>query len=457
MNKVKQTGLWLGALLLGSFLIACDEGGGTEPVPPPDDPSSSSGTIIDLSSSTDAGNPGNSFIGVGANPAIIDTWYEGWKTKYFVTLADDINSGSSDQYNNIFAGTGMNPGRIKWDGTSNGCNKAAGNCSVSEGIGYGMLISMFQDDWVVFNALYEYTSGFLSVFNASGEAPNLMYWITDSFNDYKDISAATDADLDIATSLILAAKKLEAVDPGLANTYRTWALKVANSVWDYLIMGNCNSGYLVCSGNSAMWYPPAKDPELDGIFNLSYFSPVAYRLFATIDPAHNWQAVIDANYAYMQQVQATGAGLLPDWSNAAGVAALAPNGTSAQSYDTYDKEALRIAWRIAWDYHWFGAPEAKAVLDKMANFIVTYTGGNVGSLPANLFKMDGSLNMARRPQGYAHLGSYCLMGVASYPDWYAACQATFNNSGWNASYGYYTQILQLMFGQLMNGKYQNPF
>jgi endo-1,4-beta-D-glucanase Y len=51
-------------------------------------------------------------------------------------------------------------------------------------------------------------------------------------------------------------------------------------------------------------------------FNLSYFAPVAFRLFQMVDPAHDWNAVITANYNYMKTAQNLGVGLVPDWSDA---------------------------------------------------------------------------------------------------------------------------------------------
>ncbi|MDR1760417.1 MAG: hypothetical protein LBR60_07825 [Fibrobacter sp.] len=453
MNKMKRTGLWFCALLLFFFLAACDNDGGT--MPPIPGSGSSSETVIN-SSSSGGSIPGHSFIGVGANPTMIDSWYLEWKARWYVTYEDDLDKGLIlDPVYNIFTYNGLSPARIKWDGTSNGCSMIKGECTVSEGIGYGMLISLFQGDIEVFHRLYQFAMGMMT-YSTSG-TNRLLYWISDSFNGSKDGSAATDADLDIAAALILASMKYRADAPAVADEYLGWAKEVANSLWNQLVEGNCNANYLVCSGNSAMWFPPAKDSQRDGIFNLSYFSPVAYRLFAMVDPAHNWQAVIDANYDYMIKVQATGAGLLPDWSNQAGEAAPAPNGTSAQSYNAYDKEALRIGWRIAWDYYWFGDAKAKQVLDGMANFVVGFTGGDVSKIPEKTFLIDGTVSPTRTVIVNAHLGSYCLMGSASYSDWYAACQAAFNGKGWNSSYGYYTQILQLMFGQLMNGKYQKPF
>ena len=105
-----------------------------------------------------------------------------------------------------------------------------------------------------------------------------------------------------------------------------------------------------------------------------------------------------------------------------------------------------------------GTPDAKLVLDKMAGFIVPQiTTFAVSSMPSKAFvTTDGSVSKAST-QAVAHLGSYCLMGVASYAEWYQNCVNGFNAEGWNTSYSYFTHILQMMFAQLINGKYVKPF
>lgn len=412
-------------------------------------PSSSSIQVIPSSSSVAVQN---SFIGLGANATLVDEMYVQWKAKYLTTLQEDIAAGyTTNNKAEWFVNNAPTALRIKWNGSSNGCSSAQQDCTVSEGMGYGLLIALFQNDWDTFNKLFLYV--YNSVTRDYGNTGSyMMPWIMESFSEYKDLSAATDADLDIATALILAYFKLASVSPDLASVYLSHAMNIINSIWDDVIMGLCNQNYLVCSGNSSMWY------SAPVVFNLSYFSPVAYRLFQVVDPNHDWNAVINANYAYMKTAQNIGVGLTPDWSDATGSPVLSPNGSSTNSYNTYGKESVRTSWRIAWDYYWFGTPEAKEVLDKMASFIVPQiTTFTAKTIPQKTFvTTDGSASKSAI-QGVAHLGSYCLMGVASYAEWYQNCVIGFNAEGWNTSYSYFTHILQMMFTQLINGKYVKPF
>lgn len=436
------------SILAVSLFSAC----GDDPVSPenndPQVSSSSTGVLPSSSSSTKS-----SIIGLGANPALVDSWYPQWKAKYIATLQDDIAAGivTAAQAEWFLNHNAAGAARVKWNGSSSGCNAATQNCTVSEGIGYGMLITLFQEDWETFHGLYLYNYGGLTRDQGS-LGSYMMPWIFDSFFTFNDPSGATDADLDIASALVLAYFKLSPIAPDLANLYLAHAQKVIKSIWDEVVMGLCSQNYLVCAGNTNMWY---KEPVT---FNLSYFSPVAFRLFSIVDPAHDWNAVITQNYAYMKRAQALGVGLVPDWSDVTGAPKVSPNGSSANSYNTYGKESVRTAWRIAWDYYWFESPDAKEVLDKMATFIMPqFTAFSLAGVPNKTFKTTDGTPSVGSTQGIAHMGSYCLMSAASNPEWYQACVTGFNAEGWNSSFSYFTHILQMMFGQLMNGKYVSPF
>ena len=62
-----------------------------------------------------------------------------------------------------------------------------------------------------------------------------------------------------------------------------------------------------------------------------------------------------------------------------------------------------------------------------------------------------------------YLASYCLMGMAgANNDWLNSCAALFNENGTvprasTFSFKYYSHTLQMLMGQLLNGKFQRPF
>lgn len=320
-------------------------------------------------------------------------------------------------------------------------------CTVSEGIGYGMLITLFENDWEAFNRLWVYSQAYRNSLYASGKG--LMPWLTASFSyDIGDVSSATDADLDIATSLVIAYYKTG------NSAYLTDALTLISAIWEYEVN---KSNYLIYSGDTPMWTTVA-----DPVYNLSYFSPVALRLFAMVDPNHDWTAVLNAEYAFMQNVQAAGTGVFPDWVNGSGVATNPNNNSADKTYWTFNKESVRIPWRIAWDYYWFQDERAAGVLNTLNAFISAKSGGDPTSMAlATLYSYNPAVgaditNGTKVSEQW--LGAWCLTGMAGATAWLDACTNHFNTQPMQTSAGsYYTNILQVMYSQLLNGLFTKPF
>lgn len=381
--------------------------------------------------------------------------YNSWHDFHFVSKEAEAAyypSIASD-YSYVFKDNGP-VGRVIWSQQASGYYKSVcavedatrpemkyRGCTVSEGIGYGMLLTYFQGDEEAFKSLWNYSRGMRAYFSTP-----LTPWITYSFHYQQiDVSSATDADLDIATSLILMHYKTGAQE------YLADALTIINAIWEEEIQ---QPNLLILSGNTSMW-------TMDPTYNLSYFSPVALRLFAAVDPNHNWNGVLDAMYAYMKQVQDAGTGVFPDWSDASGAAKKAPNGSSNQTYWRFDKESVRIPWRIAWDYYWYQDDRAKAILDKLNSFIVGKSGGDPSSAALGT---NYSWNLTAGPDKEGNgvpsqwLAAWCLTGISGNADWLNSCTSAVNaKMPTNNGSSYFPDILLGMYSQLLNGLYVRPF
>jgi endo-1,4-beta-D-glucanase Y len=320
-------------------------------------------------------------------------------------------------------------------------------CTVSEGIGYGMLIAAMQNDEPTFITLWNYSRGFRAYNNNQPLTP----WITFSFTFNEiDLGSATDADLDIATSLILMYLKT------LNVAYLNDALVIAGGIWDHEVKDN-----LLLSGDTRMW-DGTKGPI---VYNLSYFSPVALRLFAKYDTAHNWTAVLDAMYTYMATIQAKGTGVFPDWSTATSSVNppndAAGNEKSGFTYYTFNKESVRIPWRIAWDYYWFQDPRAFTVLQTLNQFIVAKSAGdpNSAALAVN-YSWDPSLgpdNTRNTAVPSQWLAAWCATGIGTNTQWLESCTKALNGKTVsNTASSYFPDILLVMYSQLLNGQYTRP-
>lgn len=454
-------------------LAACgdDSSSGSTPVIPdvPGDPNSGVvDTPVDPGATTPT-TPGATTPSVNyaplaatANATYPAAIYAAWKPYHFVTLEDEsvYYANLAGEFGYVFANF-MPAGRVIWSNQNTGgykfqCQNEESSlspmkyrgCTVSEGIGYGMLLTYFNGDDDAFVRLWNYSRGFRD-YNSLKLTP----WITMSFMyNQIDNSSATDADLDIATSLILQYYKT-----GL-DAYLADALVIASAIWDKEVEPN---KLLLMSGDTEMWH------TADPTYNLSYFSPVALRLFAKVDPTHNWAGVLDNMYAYMATVQAGGTGVFPDWSNTAGVAVNPPNGAAGNekagyTYHTFNKESVRIPWRIAWDYYWFQEPRALAVLKGLNDFIVAKSAGDPSSLA---LATQYSWNLSVGPDYTKNssvptqwLAAWCATGIGANQAWLDKCTPLVNaiTPGNNGS-SYFSDILLGLYSGLLNGAFVRPF
>lgn len=448
------------AAAIALFVAACSDDSSS-------DPSTSGAT--DQGTTPDQQTPGSQLtpspvaLAAGANPAYTANVYNEWKPFHFVTMEDEsvYYANIASDFNQIFANY-QPVGRVIWQNgksTSLKCvNEGSTNpqlknraCSVSEGTGYGILLAYANNDLDAFNRIWNYSRG-LRAYNNSKFIP----WLTLSFSwDILDDASATDADIDVATGLILMYYKSG------NQSYLEDALSLITAIWDEEINP---INLLIRSGNTAMWNGKSGKEE---VYNLSYFSPVALRLFAAVDANHNWNGVLDAMYAYMAKIQAAGTGVLPDWSNADGIAVNPPNNSAGQTDATYtwfkfDKESVRIPWRIAWDYYWYQEPRALDILSKLNAFIVAKSGGDPTSLalgttyswdPTKVDKEKVATTISTQ-----WLGAWCATGIGINPTWLEQCTAAVNaKEPSNTASSYFSDILLGLYSALLNGAFVRPF
>ena len=473
--------------LVGSafFLGAC--GGDTSPSAPVNNPvysstvlpTSSSAYIPGPTSSTPVPVSSSAVVPTSSTPAPSPTAYPAlapsanvtygtgdyalWKSFHFTTYEQEITTypNLAAEFNVVFPTADLLPaGRVVWssqtgyyksycsDNTTPVPAMKTRACTVSEGVGYGMLLAYFNGDDDTFIRLWNYTRGFRAYSNTK-----LMPWITQSFHWTEvDNSSATDADEDIATALILMYYKT-----GNA-AFLQDALTFVNAIWDLEVN---KTTLLIYSGDTDLW--KGSNP----VYNLSYFSPVAITLFAMVDKNHNWQGVLDAMYTYMQLVQSMGTGVFPDWSDATGNAANPPNGAAGSgegswTWYTFNKESVRIPWRLAWDYYWFQETRAAAILNQLNAFISVKSTNNPDdkALAVNYswnlsVGPDNTRNNVVSSQWYA---AWCATGLSGNPTWLEKCTKGLNaKDPSNTNSSYFSDILLTMYSGLLNGLFVRPF
>jgi endo-1,4-beta-D-glucanase Y len=207
---------------------------------------------------------------------------------------------------------------------------------VSEGIGYGMLITVAVGDRSAFDGLWKH---YKDRRNGNG----VMNWRYAPCGGQTGGNGASDADLDTAMALLLGESRWGGYAEDARNLIGTIGTNETQECGDRIVLkpgdqfGGCD------------------------LVNPSYFSPAYYRRFAAFqtDRADFWNKFTADTYALLQNLQGQRDGLIPDWSRGDG--SLFNDGREVFGY-----EAVRGPWRVAVDYVWSGNEDARAFLQAMS-------------------------------------------------------------------------------------------
>ncbi len=273
-----------------------------------------------------------------------------------------------------------------------------GSSVVSEGIGYGMLLAVANNDQPLFDKLWKFYTDHL-------DPRGLMNWAMNACDPpgNNNANSATDGDLDAAMALVQA----DAAWGG----YMTAAKTLIGNIKQYET-DSCNGMNVLRPGDK---FGGCSDPNNMGKVNPSYFAPAYYRVFATIDTANGafWLELATDSYTLLAQYQAAMGGLVPEWGFV--------NGTTDGS--SYGYNACRTPWRIAVDYFWFCTAEARTFLQGISSYVDAH--GGVAGVPFDKNSAFlGAFALSAMPSGQAKLDAYVSSWLAAPVDDTPYFQAT---------------------------------
>jgi len=263
-----------------------------------------------------------------------------------------------------------------------------GGGTISEAQAYALLRAVWANDATVFNRVYSFTYEKLSRVRTHGDSLLSWRWgrLPDASWGVLDTNSATDGDLDYALALVLAQRLGWRAPSGLPD-YREEALRVQADILAREVVALPDGDVLLTPGN---WH----EPQPPYLVNPSYFSPAAYRLFASTPSETDreraaervgavrepplqmesgetnnrarWSRLHQSTYKLLGQLTQglegkPGVGLFPDWCRVDAAGGLAP----APGKDTrFGWEAVRLPYRVALDGLWFKEPMAGQLLMK---------------------------------------------------------------------------------------------
>ena len=231
--------------------------------------------------------------------------------------------------------------------------------AVSEGLGYGLVITALMGDREAFDRVWRFSETKL---NGNG----LMHWLYDDEGNTVDFAGgsgfvnATDADLDAAYGLMVATTKW-------GESYRADAEKLIADILEH----NVTDGNRLTSGD---------DGYVDGRATLnrplvtSYMAPGYFRAFADFTGNTRWDRIAELGLEQLRANQADvrarnggtatgGDGLITFRMLEDG--RIDPEGDG----NIYHADGARTPWRVATDYAWYGTPQSRDYLVDFNGFV----------------------------------------------------------------------------------------
>lgn len=273
---------------------------------------------------------------------------------------------------------------------------------VSEGQGYGMIIIALMAGYdtaahTIYDGLLHYCRA-----HPSKADPHLMSWAQKKGCRNVDGSSATDGDMDIAYSLLLASAQWGNAGPV---NYRKEALRMIQAILKEEIN---QQTFSILLSNSV-----EDDSEDYTDMRTSDFMPAHFRAFRAFSGDPSWDKVIANNYSlfrFLQDAYSPEAGLLPDFINKVTVGpAKNLSGPAASTYQTlsedqtpllvraiparshylesrydgsYNYNACRVPWRIGTDFILNGDLRAAEIIEKINRWIRSTTKDNPDNISA---------------------------------------------------------------------------
>lgn len=313
--------------------------------------------------------------------------------------------------------------------TRTGCAGSGVADTVSEGLGYGMLLAAYVGDRATFDGMWRYTKAHLD--------RGLMGWcISPDGTFYAPVwgwSSATDADEDIAMALIAADRWWGSggdVDYGAEARAMIKAMRGS-------VLKEINGKLYVFGGNF---------PHTLNSVNPSYFAPAWYRVFADYAGDASWDSVADTTYEVVAQYQKVdnGSGLVPENSDTDG------RPVPGQSFDA-GYNAIRYGWRAVTDYLWHGTPQGGVNARRAAAFWAKQTPNGI----VDSYTITGQKKSSWAGATWKSMAATTFMAgtdTAAANEWYRTTVATVDAD----DFGYYGNALRLLSLLMISGNFPNP-
>ncbi|MDA2393014.1 glycosyl hydrolase family 8 [Bacillus cereus] len=356
--------------------------------------------------------------------ASVRSYYDNWKKKY---LKNDLSSL---------------PGGYYVKGEITGDADGFKPLGTSEGQGYGMIITVLMAGYdsnaqKIYDGLFKTARTF-----KSSQNPNLMGWVVaDSKKAQGHFDSATDGDLDIAYSLLLAHKQWG------SNGTVNYLKEAQDMITKGIKASNVTNNNRLNLGD---WDSKSSLDTRPSDWMMSHL-----RAFYEFTGDKTWLTVINNLYGVYTQFSnkySPNTGLISDF-----VVKKPPQPAPKDFLDeseytnAYYYNASRVPLRIVMDYAMYGEKRSKVISDKVSSWIQNKTNGNPSKI-VDGYQLNGS-----------NIGSYSTAVFVS-PFIAASITSSNNqkwvNSGWdwmkNKRESYFSDSYNLLTMLFITGNWWKP-
>jgi endo-1,4-beta-D-glucanase Y len=321
---------------------------------------------------------------------------------------------------------------------------------VSEGQGYGMVITAYMAGYdtmakTYYDGLYKWYKA-----NPSTVNPLLMNWQQNSKCVSDGTDAATDGDLDIAYSLLLADKQWGS--SGSIN-YLSEAHAIIGAIKQSEVYPAVSSLQL---GDWAHGDAQYKNDTRPSDFMYDHF-----RAFSTATNDITWSNVLNECYNLIDTIQtkySPNTGLIPDFIENCDTTPHPAKSKFLESSDDgyYYYNSCRTPWHLATDYLLNGDIRGKNACNKITQWLKKTTSNNVSSIRTG-YKLDGSNISGNNYQDMSFMAPFT---VAACVD---TAHQTWLNNLWNyvttdavSNSDYYSNTIKMLCMIVIAGDYWAP-
>ena len=316
--------------------------------------------------------------------------------------------------------------------------------TTSEGQAYALLRAVVANDPTTFAQVLKWAENNLRRLGKNGVPTDTLWawqWGQVGGNQWGTIDAnfASDADIDTIHALILAHRRWQRPD------YLKLAQAKLADLWQLsTLTGEKQRRYLLPG-------PIRAFRQGDRVtLNPSYFAPYAYRLFAQVDPTHDWQSLVGSGYQVLTTASTLSqVGLPSDWIDLdLNTGQVSPVLAAKPGPSQYGFDASRVWWRIAIDAAAFKEPRAEQYLQKQL--------AHLQQLWQTNHKIPAQIDLTGHPLvNYEATSQYGMLYAAFQVTDPAIAQAIYqqkllpqyHQGFWDNNSAYYTQNL-VWFGLL---------